>query len=167
MSFLFPAVFQLFPVGNLSAEQGGIDMGNGDDKRRTTRDGRKIILAKMPTSTPAARGEEKHLRRKMYKPLWEWCLHLKEHPKISDFWGVSEVGTPLCITGQCLVTLMLLLLQFSLCFLHLFAFSCGFPFAPVSCCCHLFSPQVLRCSLPQKVVGKLLGPAGAEWALLA
>lgn len=38
-------------------------MGNDDDKRRTTRDGRKIILAKMPTSTLAVRGEEKQFEK--------------------------------------------------------------------------------------------------------
>lgn len=40
-----------------------INMGNDDDKRRTTRDGRKIILAKMPTSTLAGRGEEKQFEK--------------------------------------------------------------------------------------------------------
>lgn len=39
----------------------GIDMGNDDDK--TTRDGRKTILAKMPTSTLAVRGEEKQFEK--------------------------------------------------------------------------------------------------------
>lgn len=105
----------------------------------------------------------------MYKPLWEWCLHEEKHPKRS-YLGVSEVRTPLCfisITGQCLVMFLLLLLQFSLYFLYLCASSCGFSFVPVSCCSHLSSPQVLGCSLPQNLVGKLLGPAGAEWALLA
>lgn len=38
-------------------------MGNDDDKRRTTRDGRKIILAKMPASTLAVRGEEKQFEK--------------------------------------------------------------------------------------------------------
>lgn len=41
----------------------GIDVGNDDDKRRTIRDGRKIILAKMPTKTLTARGEEKQFEK--------------------------------------------------------------------------------------------------------
>lgn len=38
-------------------------MGNDDDKRKNTRDGRKIILAKMPTSTLVGRGEEKQFEK--------------------------------------------------------------------------------------------------------
>lgn len=39
-------------------------MGNDDDKRRTIRDGRKIILAKRPAKTLTARGEEKQFEKK-------------------------------------------------------------------------------------------------------
>lgn len=144
-------------------------MGNDGDKRRTTRDGRKIILAKMPTSTLAGRGEEKQFEKEEnvqtsegMVPAWEIT------PQKIIFRGVRGGDSLLyhhhwAVPGHVYAAA----LQFSLCFLYLFAFSCGFPFAPLSCCCHLPSPQVLGCSLPQKVVGKLLGPAAAEWALLA
>lgn len=60
MGFLFPAVFQwVSGAQSPSKSKEGIDVGNNGEKRRTTRDGRKIVPAKMPTTTLAGRGEQK------------------------------------------------------------------------------------------------------------